>query len=428
LFALLIQPGPSSASPSSSESKRARVLQPSAQTSTNEATPSLLTAINQAKLTAPDGAEYDNFGYSVAVAGDTAVVGAPQAFTPGAGSAYVFVRSGTTWSQQAKLTASDGAPEDAFGLSVAVAGDTAVVGARYDDTSAGTDAGSAYVFVRSGTTWTEQAKLTASDGAAGDGFGFSVALAGNTAVVGAHFDDTSAGTDAGSAYVFVRSGTTWSQQAKLTASDGAAGDGFGWSVALSGDTAVVGAFTDDPPVGFDSGSAYVFVRSTTAWTEQAKLTASDGATSDMFGISVAVAVNTVVVGAWADDTPAGTDTGSAYVFVRSGTAWSQQAKLIASDGAENDHLGISVAVRGSVAVVGAFFDDTQAGSDAGSAYVFVRSGTTWTQRAKATAPDAASLDQYGYSVALTRRAAVVGAVADDSPAGTDVGSAWVYWI
>ena len=158
----------------------------------------------------------------------------------------MFVRSGGAWTQQAKLTASDAAADDRFGISVAVAGDTAVVGAFLDDTLAGTDAGSAYVFVRSGGAWTQQAKLTASDAAADDPFGDSVAVAGDTAVVGA-LDDTLAGTDAGSAYVFVRSGGAWTQQAKLTASDAAADDQFGYSVAVAGDTAVVGAYFDDHP-------------------------------------------------------------------------------------------------------------------------------------------------------------------------------------
>ena len=164
------------------------------------------------------------------------------------GAAYPLVVD--PWFEQAKLTAaSDGAANDLFGYSVAVAGDTAVVGAHLDDIPAATDAGSAYVFVRSGGVWTQQAKLTASDAAGGDNFGFSVAVAGDTAVVGAHLDTTVAGSYAGSAYVFVRSGGVWSQQAKLRASDAAPGDDFGWSVAVAGDTAVVGAADDDSLTG-----------------------------------------------------------------------------------------------------------------------------------------------------------------------------------
>ncbi len=197
--------------------------------------------------------------------------------------------------------ASDGAAFDIFGSSVSVRGRTALVGAEWDDDNGG-DSGSAYVYVRSGSTWTEQAKLTASDGAAADYFGRSVSVSGETTVVGAP------GSLRGSAYVFVRSGSppgsTWSQQAKLTASDGAADDRFGRSVSVSGDTAVVGAVFDNDN-GSESGSAYVFVRSGSppgsTWSEQAKLTASDGAADDSFGFSVSVDADTAVVGAYGDD-------------------------------------------------------------------------------------------------------------------------------
>ena len=210
----------------------------------------------------------------------------------------------------AKLTASDAAAFDFFGESVSISGDTALVGAPLDD-DAGSDSGSASVFVRSGTTWTQQAKLTAGDAAALDQFGESVSISGDTAVVGA-FGDDDAGVNSGSAYVFVRSGTTWTQQAKLTASDAAAGDQFGRSVSISGDTALVGAVGDDD-AGSDSGSAYVFVRSGTTWTQQSKLTAGDAAAFDFFGFSVSISGDTVLVGAQGDD-DAGTASGSAYIF------------------------------------------------------------------------------------------------------------------
>lgn len=207
------------------------------------------TGGTMAKLTASDGAAFDLFGNAVATSGDTALVGAlhSDAISGDSGSAYVFVRSGNTWNQQVKLTPGDGAINDNFGRSLAISGDTAVIGA-YNDDDNGTNSGSAYVFVRNGTTWSQQAKLTASDGAAGDRFGVSVAVSGDTAVVGSANDDDD-GTNSGSAYVFVRSGTTWSQQAKLSASDGAPGDWLGYSVAISGETALVGAFQDD-----DSGT------------------------------------------------------------------------------------------------------------------------------------------------------------------------------
>ena len=228
---------------------------------------------------------------------------------------YRIAHAFNVLNEEAKLTASDGAAGDQFGVSVAVDGETVLVGARFDD-AAGPRSGSAYVFVR-GTTgvWTEQAKLTASDAAALDDFGFSVSVGGETVVVGAHGNDD-AGSRSGSAYVFVKGTTGVWTEAKLNVSDGAAGHQFGYSASVDGDTVVVGArFDDDAATGpDDSGSAYAFVRETTGvWTEQAKLTATDRAAGDRFGSSVSVDGETALVGAVLDD-DAGSLSGSAYVF------------------------------------------------------------------------------------------------------------------
>jgi hypothetical protein len=193
------------------------------------------------------------------------VVGATGDDTPAgadAGSAYVYVRFGTTWIRQAKLTASDGAADDAFGSSVALNGNTAVVGAQfgYSPSSLRLKSGAAYVFVRSGTTWTQQAKLKPSDVRSRDGFGFSTAVIGDIAMVGAPFQG---GDDIGSVYVFVRSGSTWTQQAKLIAAAGSGDYNFGISVAMTGDAAVVGS-DNDAEAGAQPGSAYVYWRSTPA--------------------------------------------------------------------------------------------------------------------------------------------------------------------
>src|SRR6266498_2801917 len=208
------------------------------------------------KLEASDPAAFALFGISVAISGETVVVGAPG--DDSRGSAYVFARNGGVWSQQQKLLASDAAAGDAFGESVAISGGTVVVGAMGDDGAAGRDQGSAYVFARSGGVWTQQQKLEASDAAANDLFGLSVAISGETVVVGAPFDAGAAGNSQGSAYVFARSGGVWSQQQKLEASDAALGDQFGFSVAVSGGTVVVGAHDDSGAAGRLQGSAYVF--------------------------------------------------------------------------------------------------------------------------------------------------------------------------
>jgi hypothetical protein len=282
----------------------------------------------------------------------------------------VFVRDGLgNWTEQQKLVPSDGAASDQFGFVVSVSGDTALIGARADDDK-GNDSGSAYVFARDGSgNWVEQQKLTASDGALNDLFGSAVSLSGDTAVVTA-FGDDDTGVDSSSVYVFSRDSMgNWSQQQKLTASDGAAGDGFGSSVSVDDDAMVIGAYRDDDQ-GFNSGSAYVYARDGMGtWIELQKLIASDGALSDEFGASVAIDGDNVVVGAFRDDDN-GADSGSAYVFVREFSGWVEQGKLTASDGAAGDLLGFfSISLAGNTALVGAPLNEGN-GSGSGSAYVF----------------------------------------------------------
>jgi len=383
---------------------------------------------SEVKLFASDAAVGDLFGESVSVSGNTAVVGAPSDDDAGtdSGSAYVFVRTGSVWTQQQKLTASDAAARDYFGIAVSVSGDTVLVGADGDDDH-GFASGSAYIFrydpsrTICGRWWCEEQKLTASDAAGVDQFGNSVSVSGDTAVVGAFRDDNYTG----SAYVFVRSGGVWTQQQKLTASDAAASDRYGHSVSVSGDTAVVGAtqtFVD----GFNPGSAYVFVRAGTLWTEQQKLTASDAAANDSFGSSVSVSGDTAVVGADLDSHPGKSFAGSAYVFVRSGKVWNQQQMLTASDARSGDLFGVSVSLSGDTTVVGAYHDgEGGAAFDLGSAYVFVRSGGIWTEQQKLTASDAAAGDEFGNSVSVSGDTAVVGAYQNYN-SESDSGSAYVY--
>ena len=221
------------------------------------------------------------------------------------------------------------------------------------------------------SSWSQQQKLTAADGAANDQFGNSAALSGETALVGAPLCDTAGGADAGAAYVFVRSASSWSQQQKLTAADGAANDQFGNSVALSGETALAGAPNHAVAGKAGAGAAYVFVRSGSTWAKQKTLSAADADGDDVFGTSVALSGETALVGAPSHDIAGKDSAGASYVFARSGTTWSQQAEPIAADNAAYDGFGGSVALAGSTALVGAQWDDTAAGTDAGSAYAFV---------------------------------------------------------
>lgn len=356
------------------------------------------------KVFASDGAPFDNFGNAVAIDGDTAVVGS---FRDGdgvdSGAAYVFVRNGGIWTEQQKLVPSDGAAGDLFGRSVAISGETIVISALADDDN-GLDSGSAYVFVRGGGIWSEQQKLRPSDGEQGDQAGWSVDIDGDTILLGVWLDGDN-GPYSGSAYVFVRNAGSWSEQQKLLPTDGAVDERFGISVSISGDTALIAAMIDDQ-LGAESGSAYVFVRNAESWSQQQKLLASDGAAFDRFGISVAVLGDRALIGSWHDD-DLGFDSGSAYMYVRNGTSWSQQQKLVASDGAAGEEFGYAVDLSGDIALIGAYSDNDN-GVTSGSSYAFRLISGNWVEQQKLLADDGRVGDQYGVSVAVDDVNAVIG--------------------
>ena len=381
---------------------------------------SVVDWIEEKKLLSSDGQEGDNFGCYASLSGDTALIGAWLDGDNGyhSGSAYVFIRNNTTWTQQAKLLPSDGEEDNLFGWSVSLDNDTALIGAYWDDDN-GDKSGSAYVFTRNGTKWTQQAKLLASDGTIMDYFGYSVSLSGDTACISAPIDDDN-GDASGSAYIFTRTGSNWTQQAKLIAADGATGDNFGFRVFLAGNTALIGAQADDDV----RGSAYVFTRANTTWTQQAKLLASDGQSDDFFGYFVSLSDDTALIGA-PGDSDYGDSSGSAYVFTRTGTTWTQQQKLLPKDGYVWDYFGYACSVSGDTAIVSAPQDDDK-GEDSGSAYVFTRTGTTWTQKQKLLASDGQAGDTFGWwSVCLDNDSAVISSCRDDDN-GLDSGSAYVF--
>jgi hypothetical protein len=354
------------------------------------------------------------FGNAVAINGGTMVVGARFDSTTAsqAGTAYVYVLSGGTWTQQAVLLAPDGALGDKFGYSVAVSDNTIVVGS-YNDDSPLSNAGSAYVFVRSGTTWTFQQKLTANDGTADDQFGTGVAIQGETIVVGANHADLPGNSEAGSGYLFRRTGTVWAQTQKFIPVQGTSGvilgDHLGESAAMSGDKIILGAPGDDTPFTA-AGAVYVFVESSGSYVPQQKLTIASGANGDSFGNSVAIEGNTLVGGALQYTPIIGQSAfGAAYVYEFNGSTWVSQGRLVASDGASVDRFGYSVAVSNNVVAVGAREDDTSVGPDAGSAYVFKRTGTTWIEQQKLAPNDPFNGDRLGGSIALSFGNLVVGA-------------------
>ena len=373
------------------------------------------------ELNPSDGNANDDFGYSVAIDGNTIVVGAidhtvgPNQYQ---GVAYVFVESGGAWSQQAELVASDGQMLDQFGDSVAVSGNTIVVGAsKYYNGGPG----AAYVFEYANGAWKQQAELTSpqSGGATNDQFGTSVAIDGNMILVGAPFRMVGSKQDQGSAYVFAQSGNTWSLVASLTTLGGRAGDHFGVQVALSGGTAVVGApchpsqdYLCETP---GPGAAYVYVETGGVWSQQAELTPSDGVSWDEFGSAVAVSGGTAVVGAPCHPAPTGwpcyhsPGPGAAYVFVGNGGTWGQQAELTLPQPQALEDFGWAVAINGATTVIGALEHTVGSNQFQGAAFMFAQSGKDWVQGAELTAFDGETYDEFGSSVAMNGGAIVVAA-------------------
>jgi hypothetical protein len=383
------------------------------------------TFVEAAKLVPSDGAEFDLFGQSIAISGDTVVVGANADDDNGtnSGSAYVFVRSGGNWTLQQKLVPAGVETEDRFGGWVDIDGDTIVAASSLDD-DLGNNAGAAYVFVRNGTVWSQQQKLVASDGADGDQFSQqAVAISGDTIICGNGGDDDN-GIVAGSAYVFVRNGSVWTEQQKLLPSDAATQDLFGTTADIDGNTIIVGAYGNDDN-GSSSGSAYIFVRNGTVWTEQQKLLASDGTAGDFFGHNVAISGDSVVVGAYIDDAN-GAESGSAYVFVRNGTIWSQQQKLLPSDPGTGDRFGQAIAISGDTVVIGAYLNN-DLGNDSGSAYVFARSGAVWSEQQKLLPSDGTENDAFGVRLTVEGDTIAVASFGDDDN-GQASGSAYVFEI
>ncbi len=385
----------------------------------------------QIKLVASDGASGDFLGYPLAISGDTVVAGAYRAAVTGkdaTGAAYVFAYDPkkTNWVEQAKLTPDDGKAGDWYGYAVGISGNTIVVGSSQAPVSDQELAGAAYVYLRTATNWVQQAKLTASDAVELSRFGSAVAIDGDTIVVGAREASVERNELTGAAYVYVRRGAAWVEQAKLAARDGRAEDWFGSAVSISGDTIVIGASLADISGIHDAGGAYVFVRSGTNWLEQAKLSADDRAESDRFGASVSIFADRVVAGSFLADLGDATDAGAAYVFERRGSLWAQQAKLTARDNVSGDWFGAAVSIFEDSLVVGANQADLLNKSNAGASYVFDWIGSKWVEQVKWTANDGAVDDRFGTSVAVNAEWAVVGSVLADLPGKTNAGAAYLF--
>ena len=393
------------------------------------------TWIETIKLSDGETASEDQFGISVAISGNLAISGAQQDddVAPNAGAAYIFERSGSLWLQRAKLIADDAKAGDLFGNTVAIYGETVVIGAPGVD-DAGPEAGAAYVFTYLGEEWVQRAKLIGDDTRMFDHFGTAAAVHENTAIIGAHGKDENSVEDSGAAYIFVRNGVSWTQQAKLAHQNAVPGDQFGRAVAIYGDNALIGAHLSDA-TGPDSGAAYIFKRNGGTWSQDFEIIPNDSGLGDAFGYAVDLTDSVAIVGAPKEDRSE-PDMGAAYVFVETRTAWVQQSKLTATEAEAGDEFGSAVSIHKDTAVVGAWKDDHPVPEsrdnaliplqiDKGSAYSFLRDGLTWVQKRRIIASGTNRSDLFGASVAIKGAFAVVGAAGNDS-AGDNSGSAFIY--
>lgn len=381
-------------------------------------------APREMKIAATDGATKDSFGAAVAISGDTALIGAvfDDDLGEDSGSAYIFVREEDgTWSQQAKLLAPEGKAGDWFGSAVAISNDTAIVGAP-NALYNGMATGVVHVYTRNGAQWALQATLGPSASVADDQFGYAVAIDGDLIIAGTPGDDEVA-MNAGAAYVLKRSGTSWTEQEKLIPMPGGEAGFFGASVALSKTTALVGAWDDGS--GKNAGMAFVYTTDDSMWTPQATLVATDAEAEDIFGYSVALSGDIALIGASGND-DSGKDSGSAYIFTRNETKWSQDQKLLASDGAAGDTFGYSVSIWNDLATVGAYWDDDR-GDFSGSAYTFSMTNAQWSERDKHAPNDGIAGQKFGCSVAVDGDLAIAGAYGDDEK-GVESGSAYVFSV
>lgn len=399
------------------------------------ATPADALAWAEQKLTADDGEPIDAFGFAIAIDGTTALVSAVNAPAAGAdgfqGAVYVFTYANGQWTQTQKLTASDAAPGDAFGTSIAIDGTTAIIGAPLKQIGSNAQQGEAYVFNFSGGSWTETQKLTASDGALIDTFGDAVALDGSTAIIGASGVRGPLGESyVGAAYVFSESGGSWTEGQKLMSADRAWNDLFGVSVAVEGGVALIGASQSHWSNGPGPGAIYVFTQSGETWTETQTIRADDGVAGDYFGAALRVDGGSMVIGAPGVTVNAGAYAGAAYVFGESAGTWMQQQKLTADNAAENNYFGRSVAIKGSSVLIGAVAATVNDVPFAGAAYLFNGTGSNWIQNAELTASEPATGDYFGWSVDLLAdgTSALAGATHQIDDGSGAPGAAYAYSV
>lgn len=376
-------------------------------------------------LVAADGDVAAGYGWSVAIDGSTAVVGAHNDDAAGfdSGSAYILTFDGSSWDETQKLVGIGIGSSDGFGDAVAIDGDTIVIGTPGDD-DAGTNAGAAYIFTNIEGTWSQTAKLIAPPVVGGDNYASAVDIDGDTIVISASLTDT-AGSNSGAAYIYRRIKGVWTYQTQLQSNDIAQFDRFGIDVAVSGNRVLIGADSDDDN-GSSSGSAYIFSYDGTTWSQTAKFTAADGATDDQFGECVDISGSSAIIAARYDDDTFNRS-GSAYIFEYDGASWSQSTKLTAFDPASSNYFGQDVAIHNNRAIVGAWGRIGPFGFfNAGVAYAYSKSNASWSLDNQLVASDQEGGDFYGYAVAVTDDHAIIGADGnDDFWWGPDAGAVYM---
>ncbi len=383
------------------------------------------------QLLPPDMAQSDLYGSSVSVDGDWAVVGKPGDSESGAGSgaAYVYARSGSAWSLAQKLKASAPVSGGYFGVTVAMSGDVLAVGAPHDPGPGVADSGAVFVFERDASGWTERVKLVAEDASQGMEFGTAVAVDGTRILVGVP-QTGPAGSLSGSAYVFDRTGGVWSQSQKLLPSDSEFGAGFGWSVGVSGDRIAVGCVGKDGPAGNSQGAVYTFDLGGNTWAQTHEFFAPDGVSGGSnFGRAVCLRGSRLLAGA-SRRAQALNGPGVVYAYVHNGVDWNFAQEFWPADSHPDQDFGCSIAISGSLALVGAGGDDDSAGMSSGSAYAYRLDGSAWTEIGKLLPMDPAFADIFGVAVGLSGDSAFVGASNSDDACPSLVtcnsGSAYVF--
>jgi len=361
------------------------------------------------KIIADEAAAGDFFGHAVAIEGDTAIISADTE-NGSTGAVYIFTRSGNEWTQQQKLVASDATAADNFGHSVAIDGDTIAIGALQKTIGGLPNAGAVYIFTRSGGTWSQQQRLTATTPVNGGNFGASVAIDGDTMMIGSQFGG---GSLYGAVYYLTRSGNTWTEQQELLSNETTILQRFGSSVDIDGDTVVIGEWANGGAPDPD-GAIHIFEKSGSTWTRLQRIDAYIDKSN--FGWDVAIRNDLIMASA---PDPIASSPGYVYYFTRSGNTWSLQQRLEASDGANGNQFGHSIAFDGDTAIIGA--PAIGASDDLGDAYIFTRSGNTWTEQQSITARDIATGDDFGFSVALDGDTVLVGAESENSNTGAVYG-------